>query len=181
MLNFEHVFISDHCFLWYHYAKHRPNNIKTEIESKEVRIKSCTCYYFHDIIRIVYFVVDNISMDEKSFGNILIHEFLYKNLIVTKPLLIITDKLNRFITAYDGSKHFLLLGSDKCYAFFNSFRYFIGSEFLKTYVDSFNYAKIKTDLDNHLPLKKALTCIMLSYAMSQFLMKIIISITIKRF
>ena len=93
-------------------------------------------------------------MDEKSCGNILVHDVLYKNLIGAKPFRIIIDKLDGFITAYDGSKYFLLLGSDKFDAFFDRFRYLKGLETLKTYVDSFNYAKIKTNLDDHLPLKK---------------------------
>ena len=56
-------------------------------------------------------------IDEKSCANILVHDVLYKNLIGAKPLRIIIDKLDGFITAYDGSKYFLLLGSDKLMLF----------------------------------------------------------------
>ena len=48
-------------------------------------------------------------MDEKSCGNILVHDVLYKNLIGAKPFRIIIDKLDGFITAYDGSSYLDLI------------------------------------------------------------------------
>ena len=40
---------------------------------KEVYIKNRTCYYFHDIIKIEDFDLDNILLDEKSYENILVY------------------------------------------------------------------------------------------------------------
>ena len=37
---------------------------------KEIDIKNGTCYYFDDIIKIEYFYLDNILIDEKSYKNI---------------------------------------------------------------------------------------------------------------
>ena len=48
-------------------------------------------------------------MDEKPCGNILVHDVLYKNLIGAKPFRIIIDKLDGFITAYDGSSYLDLI------------------------------------------------------------------------
>ena len=39
---------------------------------KEIYIENHTCYYFGDIIKIEDFDFDNILLDEKSYGNILL-------------------------------------------------------------------------------------------------------------
>ena len=46
--------------------------------SKQTNIKNFTCCYFHDIIKNEDFNFDNISLDEKSLGNSLIYDILYK-------------------------------------------------------------------------------------------------------
>ena len=53
---------------------------------KEININICTLSYFDDIIKVEYFDVDNISLDEKSFENILIFEFSCKNLVCANTL-----------------------------------------------------------------------------------------------
>ena len=52
---------------------------------KDIDIKNCTCYYFDDIIKIEYFYLDNILIDEKSYKNILVYNIFYKSLIDSKP------------------------------------------------------------------------------------------------
>ena len=52
---------------------------------KDIDIKNCTCYYFDDIIKIEYFYLDNILIDEKSYKNILVYNISYKSLIDSKP------------------------------------------------------------------------------------------------
>ena len=52
---------------------------------KEIDIKNGTCYYFDDIIKIEYFYLDNILIDEKSYKNILVYNIFYKSLIDSKP------------------------------------------------------------------------------------------------
>ena len=42
-------------------------------ELKKVRIKNHMCYYFDDVIKLEDFDLDNILIDEKSHGNILIY------------------------------------------------------------------------------------------------------------
>lgn len=66
----------------YQYQKHssklketyyRTKNIKIENnEFKNVTIKTQTCSYFDDIIKIDNFDFDNIFLDENSFDNILV-------------------------------------------------------------------------------------------------------------
>ena len=67
-------------------------------------MKNHACYYFDDIIKIEKFDFDDILLDEKSYENILIYDVLYKKLIGVKPLHIIFDKVDGFITRYDGTK-----------------------------------------------------------------------------
>ena len=68
---------------------------------KEIDIKNCTCYYFHDIIKIEDLDLDNILTDEKSYENILVYNISYKNLI-PKLLRIRFDKIDGFIRVYNG-------------------------------------------------------------------------------
>ena len=55
-------------------------------EFKEVCMKSRKFYYFDDIIKLEDFDLDNILIDKKSHGNILIYNISYKTLIDPKPL-----------------------------------------------------------------------------------------------
>ena len=50
-------------------------------EFKKVCTKNCMCYYFNDIIKFEDFDFDNISVDEKSYKNILVYDISYKTLI----------------------------------------------------------------------------------------------------
>ena len=40
---------------------------------KEIDIENPMCCYFKDIIKMEYFVYDNILIDEKSYENILVY------------------------------------------------------------------------------------------------------------
>ena len=78
---------------------------------KEIDIKNCTCFYFNDIIKFEDFDLNNISIDERSFKNILTYTIYYKTLMHAKPLHIRFDKIERFIRVYGGTR-FLLLSRD---------------------------------------------------------------------
>ena len=60
-------------------------------------IKNHACYYFDHIIKFEDFDFDNIWMDEKPYGNILIYYISYKPFIGSKPLHIRFDKIDGFI------------------------------------------------------------------------------------
>ena len=55
-------------------------------EIKNIPIKNCMCYYFHEMVELGDFDLDNISIDEKSHESILIYDIPYKNVIGAKPL-----------------------------------------------------------------------------------------------
>ena len=92
-------------------------------EFKKVRIKNHTCYYFDDIIKLEYFDIDNILIDEKSHKNILIYDISYKTLIDSKLSLIRFDKIDGFIRIYDVTRYLALFGSEKYEAIYNRFTY----------------------------------------------------------
>ena len=72
---------------------------------KEINIKNCNYYYFHNIIKTEDFDFDKFSLGEKSYENILVYDFSYKTLIGEKPLRIRFHKVDAFIRVYDGTRY----------------------------------------------------------------------------
>ena len=69
--------------------------IKSSYKLKEINIKSCTFYYFDDIIKIEDSDFD-ILLEEKSHENILVYDISYKTLVSGTPLRIRFNKLDGF-------------------------------------------------------------------------------------
>ena len=63
---------------------------------KGINIKTSTCYYCNYIIKIESFDFGNISLDQKSYENILVCDVSYRTLINAKPLLIRLNKVDEF-------------------------------------------------------------------------------------
>ena len=61
-------------------------------------------YYFHDIINLEDFELDNILVDEKPHENVLICDISYETLICPKPLQTEFDKIDRLIRIEDGTR-----------------------------------------------------------------------------
>ena len=74
-------------------------------------------------------------------------------MISAKSLHIRFDKVDGYIRVYDETRYLVLFGPEKHDAFYNRTRYFIVKKNCITYVFSHNYARIKTDLYDSLPLK----------------------------
>ena len=87
--------------------------------SKQTNIKNFTCCYFHDIIKNEDFNFDNISLDEKSHGNSLIYDILYKTLIDVKPLRLRFDITEGFVRVYAGTRYLILFRGEN-YAFIHN-------------------------------------------------------------
>ena len=96
-------------------------------------------------------------MDEKSYENILIYDISYRTLIGAKPWRIMFDKVEGFIRVYDGATYLILFGPEKYDAIYNRIRYLISQKRSITYVFSHNYAKIKIESYDSLPLEKTLS------------------------
>ena len=92
-------------------------------EFKKVGIKIRMCYFFDDIIEIQNFDFDNNILDEKWEDNNLMYDVLHKTMIGAKPLDIMFDKVNGFITDYDEVKYLILFVLGKYDAFFDRILY----------------------------------------------------------
>ena len=66
------------------------------------------------------------------------------------------DKVNEFIRNYEGTKYLVLFGLEKYNVIYDGIRYLLGLKSGIRYVFSHNYAKIKIDSDDDLPLEKIL-------------------------
>ena len=108
---------------------------------KEINIKNCTCCYFGGIIKTEDFDFDNILIDEKLYGNILVYNILYKTFISEKLLRIRFDKIDGSVRVYNWIRYLVLFGPKKCDAIYN----LISQKRGILYVISQNYAKIKVD------------------------------------
>ena len=74
-----------------------------------------------------------------------------------KALRIIFDKADGFISVYDGTIYLVLFRPEKYDVIYNRIRYPISKKSIIAYGFCHNYAKIKIDLNDSLPLEKALT------------------------
>ena len=70
-------------------------------ELKEIDIKSRSCNYFDDIIKVEDFGFDNILLDGKLYKelyeNVLVCDISYKSSMDAKPSLLWLDKVDGFI------------------------------------------------------------------------------------
>ena len=82
------------------------------------------CYYFDSIIEIKDF--GNILLDEKPYENILIYDILYKTFICVKHLWILFDKLDWFCRDYDKTKYLVSFGLEIYDGIYDRIRYPIG-------------------------------------------------------
>ena len=76
------------------------------------RIKNRACYSFDDMIKFEYFDFGNILIDEKSYENILTYVISCKTLNCSK-LLDIRFKIYGFIRIYDGTWYLVLFRREK--------------------------------------------------------------------
>ena len=123
---------------------------------KETDIKNRTCYYFDGIVKIEDFDLDNLLIYEKSFENILVFNIFYKILITAKPFCIRFNQVDGFNMVYDGSRYLLLFEREKYDFTYNRVRYLVEVKSGTTCVIFHNYAKIKVDSNNSLPLEETM-------------------------
>ena len=117
--------------------------MESNYKLKEIDIKNRMGYYFNDLLKIEDFVLDNISIDEKSHENNLFYNISYKNLIAAKPLRIRLDEIDGLIRVHDGTRYLVLFTSEKYDSIYNRIRYLISVKNYITYIISHNYTKIK--------------------------------------
>ena len=91
----------------------------------------------------------------------MVYNISYKSLIGTKPLRIRFDKVDGFIIIYDGIRYLALLGTEKYNVIYNRIRYLVSQESGISYVIPHNYARMKINYYEPLPLKKHWLCVMM--------------------
>ena len=101
--------------------------------------------------------LDTILIEKKSPKNILIYAISYKTLIDPKALRMRFYKIDGFIRIYDGTNYLALFDSEKYDAIYNRMRYIISLKSDITYIFSHNFAKIKIDSFDSLPMEKIFT------------------------
>ena len=87
----------------------------------------------------------------------MVYNISYRFLSGPKPLRIKFDKIDGFITVYNGTRYLVLFGPEKYDAIYYRIIYFISQKSGITYVISHNYARIKVDSYDSLPLEKTLS------------------------
>ena len=121
---------------------------------KEFNIKNQMCYYFDGITKIEDFYFDILINENhaKMFWLLTFHT----TLIGAKPLRIRFDKVDGFIKDYNGTRYIVLFGLEECDVIYNGIRYLVRQKSGIKNVFDYNYAKIKADSYNSLPLEKTL-------------------------
>ena len=77
-------------------------------EIKVIDIKTCTCYYFDDIMRLINIDFSNILLNGKIYEKILIYDISYKTFTDAKPLHIWFEKIDGVIKIYGGIRYLML-------------------------------------------------------------------------
>ena len=78
--------------------------LESKNELKGIEIKNRTCYIFITVSINNHNLI-NVLLTEKSYENVLIYDFGYKNPYCAIPLHIIFDKVERYIRKNDGTKY----------------------------------------------------------------------------
>ena len=84
---------------------------------KDIDIKNCTYYFFHDNINIKCFNRNNIKIDEKPYKNILIYyigyvtikDLKYVKINSVNPLYLIFNEVNGYFEEIEGTKYSTLV------------------------------------------------------------------------
>ena len=84
-----------------------------------------------------------------------------------KPFCIRFDKVDRFIKIYDGTRYLVLFGPER-YVIYDRIRYLISQKGGIAYSINHNFAKIRIDSSNSLPIEKTLTCHVIIFIKSVF-------------
>ena len=77
--------------------------------------------------------------------------------MIAKPLHFRFDEIDGFIRVYDGTRYLVLFGSGKYDSIYNRITYLISVKSGITYIISHNYAKVKVDSYDSVPLEKTMT------------------------
>ena len=118
---------------------------------------------FYDIIRFWDRDIDfnDILLDQKfckeKYKNIFIYDISYKTSVGAKPLCIRVDKIHGFFKIHDKIRYLVLFDYSYCDRTCDKIKYFISEKGGITDSINHNFARIKTDSYDSLPIEKILT------------------------
>ena len=140
-------------------------------KNKDIDIKNRTYYFFDGINNIKNFDPNNVKIDEKSYKNFLIYYIGYVTIKDSKfvkinsvnPLYLIFNKVNEYFEEINGNKYSTLVPTNENNEKIKQYeelwiksRDLIRSITKNSDVYDEKYMKIKFDLDDELPLNKAI-------------------------
>ena len=132
--------------------------MESKDELKEIHIKNRTCYYFDDIIRDLDIDFDSILIDEKSDKDkeesILTYDISYKTFMNVKALRIMFDEKDGLIKVDDGIRCLVLYVYKRYNATDDRIKYLISEKSGITDSINYNFARIRIDSYNSLPIEK---------------------------
>ena len=114
----------------------------------------------------------NILFDKKSYKtykNILIFDISYKTFMGAKPLRIRFDEIDGFIKIYDEIRYLVLFGPGWYDTICNRIRYPTSEKSGIAHSINHNFARIRIDSYNSLPIKNKLTFHNVKHSLSQLL------------
>ena len=161
--------------------------MENEDELKEIYIKNHTFYYFDDIIRFWDRDIDfsdtllDENLREERFENILIYDISYKTSLIAKLLRLRYDKIDGFIKIHGKIRYLVLFDYSYFDKICDKIKYLIIEESGITDSIHENFAKIRTDSYNSLPIEKILTFLNYEYLLSKWLIRTKISSIIIHF
>ena len=138
--------------------------MESKNELKETDIENRTCYYFDNIMRAWDIDIDTdlsgLLLDEKLYKeknkNILIYDISYETSAGAKPLHLKYHKINGFIKIRNKIRY-LVLFDDWCGKICGRTEYLISKKSGITDNVNYNFAIIKFDSHDSLPIEKILT------------------------
>ena len=98
--------------------------------------------------------LDNILLNEKSYENILIYDISYKTFMGAKSLRIRFDEVYGVISIFDGTRYLELIDSWFYNRIYDKINYLIGEKSDYKYGIDHNFARIRIDSYNCLPIRK---------------------------
>ena len=107
-------------------------------------------------MRFIDIDFSDILLDEKSYENILIYDVSYKTFMGAKALRIWFEKV-KFIKIYDGIRYLVLFAPERYNAIYDRINHLISEKGGITYSINHNFARIRIDSYNFLPMEKTLT------------------------
>ena len=108
-------------------------------------------------MRVIDIDFRDVLLNEKSYENILIYGISYKPFMGAKPLRIWFEKIDGFIKTSDRIRYLILFVLERYNAIHDKINYLMSEKSGITYSINHNFARIRIDSYNSLPIEKTLT------------------------